>query len=44
LNEHGLLETELLVPTLEKIANNPRLLHLAQVRAQDILKRIRGAD
>jgi hypothetical protein len=44
LDQNGLLETELLVPTLEKIANNPRLLHLAQVRAQDILKRIRGAD
>jgi len=40
LNEHGLLETDLLVPTLEKIADNPRLLHLAQSRAQEILKRI----
>jgi len=44
LNEHGLLETELLVPTLEKIAGNPRLLHLAQSRAQEILKSIREAD
>jgi len=40
LNEHGLLETGLLVPTLEKIAGNPRFLHLAQSRAQEILKRI----
>jgi hypothetical protein len=41
LDEHSLLETELLVPTLEKIASNPRFLHLAQARAQEILKRIR---
>lgn len=40
LDEHNLVETELLVPTLEKIASNPRLLHLAQSRAQEILKRI----
>src|SRR4029077_17847796 len=35
LDQNALLEPELLVPTLEKIANNPHLLHLAQVRAQD---------
>jgi hypothetical protein len=40
LYEHNLLETQLLVPTLEKIASNPRLLHLAQSRAQEILERI----
>lgn len=40
LDEHSLLETQLLVPTLEKIASNPRFLHLAQSRAQEILKRI----
>ncbi|MGD1154595.1 MAG: hypothetical protein ABSA41_02080 [Terriglobia bacterium] len=40
LDEHSLLETELLVPTLEKIVSNPRFLHLAQSRAQEILKRI----
>jgi len=44
LDESNLLESQLLVPTLEKIANNPHLLHLAQVRAQDILKRVRGSD
>jgi len=45
LDEHGLLEASLLVPTLEKIAGNPRLLHLAQSRAQEILKRIQeGSD
>jgi hypothetical protein len=44
LNGHGLLETGLLVPTLEKIAGNPRLLHLAQSRAQEILKRIRETN
>jgi hypothetical protein len=41
LDEKDLVEPELLIPTLEKIAKNPRLLHLAQVRAQDLLKRIR---
>jgi len=41
LNEHALLETALLVPTLEKIASNSRFLHLAQSRAQDILDRVR---
>jgi len=40
LNEHSLVETQLLVPTLEKITSNPRFLHLAQFRAQEILKRI----
>jgi hypothetical protein len=40
LDEKDLVEPELLIPTLEKIAKNPRLLHLAQVRAQDLLKRI----
>jgi hypothetical protein len=38
--EHDLLETELLVPTLQRIVSNPRLLHLAQSRAQEILKQI----
>jgi hypothetical protein len=40
LDEHSLAEAELLVPALEKIASNPRFLHLAQSRAQEILKRI----
>jgi len=44
LDENNLVESELLAPTLEKIANNPHLLHLAQVRAQEILKRVQGNE
>jgi hypothetical protein len=40
LYERNLLEAELLVPTLQKIASNPRFLHLAQSRAQEILRQI----
>lgn len=39
--EHKVLaDPELMVPELREIANNPRLLHIAQVRAQDILKTV----
>lgn len=38
LQHNALADPELMVPELEEIANNPRLLHIAQVRAQDILK------
>jgi hypothetical protein len=41
MNDNELAEAKLLVPTLEKITSNPRFLHLAQIRAQDILTRIR---
>jgi hypothetical protein len=44
MNEKDLAEAELLAPTLEKIASNPRLLHLAQSRAQEILKRIQESN
>ena len=40
LENRSLLEPELMVPSLEEIASNPRFLHLAQVRAQDILKTV----
>ena len=40
LDNKALAEAELLVPTLDQIARNPRFLHLAQVRAQDILQRL----
>lgn len=43
LNKGALADPELLVPALETIAHNPRFLHLAQVRAQNILQRLQGS-
>jgi len=40
LNQHALIEADLLTPTLQKITSNSHFLHLAQSRAQDILGRI----
>jgi hypothetical protein len=40
LGEKALADPELLVPSLERIVNNPRLLHLAQVRAQEIINSV----
>src|SRR5208337_1010038 len=40
LNNKTLTDPELLLPTLEKIAHGSRFLHLAQVRAQQIIGRI----
>lgn len=42
LEHKALADPELMAPSLEEIAKNPRLLHLAQVRAQDILKTVNG--
>jgi hypothetical protein len=42
LDKRALADPELMVPSLEKIANNPRFLHLAQVRAQTILHRLQN--
>ncbi len=44
LDKQALADPELLVPTLEKIARNPRFLHLAQSRAQDILQRLQNSN
>jgi hypothetical protein len=44
LDKRALADPELLVPSLEKIANNPRFLHLAQARAQTILQRLQNTD
>ena len=41
---NALADPELMVPTLEKIARNPRFLHLAQVRAQDILRHLQVSN
>ena len=40
MDEHAFVEATLMVPILEKIANDPRLMHLAQSRARDIMQRI----
>jgi hypothetical protein len=40
LNSKSLADPEMLLPTLEKIAHGSRFLHLAQVRAQQIIERI----
>jgi hypothetical protein len=40
LDRRALADPELMAPTLEKIVRNPRFLHLAQSRAQNILERL----
>ncbi len=40
LQHNALADPELMVPELKEIANNPRLLHVAQVRAEDILRTV----
>jgi len=40
LKEKTLSDPQMLVPTLEKIAHDSRFLHLAQVRAQQIIDRV----
>jgi len=40
LKSKGLVDPEMLIPTLEKIAHGSRFLHLAQVRAQQIIDRV----
>jgi hypothetical protein len=38
--DHNLAELSLLMPTLEQISSNSRFLHLAQARAQEIMRNI----
>jgi len=40
LDDHNFVEATLMTPTLEKISTNPRYMHLAQSRAQEIMQRI----
>ncbi len=40
LDDNLFVEAHLMIPTLEKISNDPRFLHLAQTRAREILRRI----
>ena len=42
LNNKSLAGPEMLLPTLEKIAHGSRFLHLAQVRAQQIIERVQS--
>ncbi len=44
LAHNALADPELMVPELEQIAKDPRLLHVAQVRAQDILRTVNGGQ
>jgi hypothetical protein len=40
LNDQNYVEAQLMIPTLEKIATDPRFMHLAQSRAREIVRRI----
>ena len=44
LEKRALADPVLMAPTLEKIVRNPRFLHLAQSRAQDILERLHNGN
>lgn len=44
LDNKALADPELMVPTLDGIVRNPRFLHLAQVRAQNILERLQNSN
>ncbi|MDE3180726.1 MAG: hypothetical protein KGM47_13845, partial [Acidobacteriota bacterium] len=44
LDNKSLLDPQLMTGTLESIMQNPAYLHLAQVRAKDILKRIQKGN
>ena len=43
LNGKSLIDPQMLIPTLEKIAHDSRFLHLAQVRAQQIIDRVQAS-
>lgn len=44
LGNRALADPEMMVPTLQEIASNPRFLHLAQVRAQNILQQVESTN
>jgi hypothetical protein len=44
LDNKELVDPELMVPILKKIAGDSQYLHIAQVRAADILRRIQNSD
>ncbi len=43
LNNQALVDPQLMVPILQKIADNSQFLHIAQMRAVDILRRIQNS-
>jgi hypothetical protein len=43
LDSKTLVDPQLMVPILKKIAGDPQYLHIAQVRAQNLLRRIRDS-
>lgn len=44
LNNKSLADPQLMIPALQRIVKDPRFLHLAQVRAQNILERVSNSD
>lgn len=44
LDNKALVDPQLMVPILKKIAGDSQYLHIAQVRAADILRRIQGSE
>ncbi|HLW79772.1 MAG TPA: hypothetical protein VKU44_09270 [Terriglobia bacterium] len=44
LNNKVLADPQLMVPTLDAIARNPRFLHIAQARAQNLLERLQDSN
>jgi hypothetical protein len=44
LNNKALENPQLMIPVLEKIAKDPRFLHVAQIRAQSILEHVQNPD
>lgn len=44
LDNKALEDPQLMIPVLEKIAKNPRFLHVAQVRAQRILEHVQNVN
>lgn len=43
LDNHALVDPQLMVPILKKIAGDSQYLHIAQLRAENILRRIQGS-
>jgi hypothetical protein len=44
LNNKALVDPQLMVSTLREIVDNPRYMHLAQIRAEDILAQIQRSN
>jgi hypothetical protein len=44
LNHNELVDPQLMVPSLQEICSNSRFMHVAQIRAQDILKTVNSGQ